>query len=178
MADLSPIMTLFREWEAKYRQAGDMSFEEEVASGLMDECGSLEKRIMALPTGTMQDFAAKLIVGTRYGDFELADVGKGGLIDEAQAILDCSLSELMSAHTKALAAWDALGDGQSSEAATEANRRLDATREAIFAHRPASLAEVSTKAAYMAATRSIYDWEDFDQIKLIEALTPAGGAIV
>jgi hypothetical protein len=87
MADLSPIMTLFREFEVKYRQAGDMSFEEEKASGLLDECSGLEKQIMALPVSSAQDLAAKLVVNTRYGDFTPDDVGTGGLLDQALAIL-------------------------------------------------------------------------------------------
>jgi hypothetical protein len=87
MADLSPIMTLFREFEVKYRQAGDMSFEEEKASGLLDECRGLEKQIMALPISSAQDLAAKLIANTRYGDFTPDDVGTGGLLDQALALL-------------------------------------------------------------------------------------------
>lgn len=47
----SPIMALFREFEIKYRQAGDMSFDEEISSGLYDKLRSLEERIMALPAG-------------------------------------------------------------------------------------------------------------------------------
>lgn len=87
MADLSPIITLFGKWEEKYRRAGDMPFENEVATGLFDECRSLEKRILAIPASSRQDLAAKLIVCTRYGDCMLDDRGKGGVLDEAIAIL-------------------------------------------------------------------------------------------
>ncbi len=87
MIAASPIMTLFREFEVKYRQAGDISFEEEIASGLLDECNSIEKRIMALPVSSEQDLAAKLIVNTRYGDFVPGDIGTGGLLDQALSIL-------------------------------------------------------------------------------------------
>lgn len=87
MAEHSPIMALFREWEAKYRQAGDMSFEEEVANGLLEECNSLRRQMMATPVISVQDFAAKLIVDTGYGDFMLDGKGEGGLLDEALAIV-------------------------------------------------------------------------------------------
>ncbi|MHA6645853.1 hypothetical protein ACX3P1_25150 [Mesorhizobium sp. A623] len=84
MADLSPIMTLFREFEAKYEQAGDLSVEQDVANGLLDECSSLEKRIIAIPSTSAQDLAAKLIAYTRYGDFMPDCLGEGGVLDEAQ----------------------------------------------------------------------------------------------
>lgn len=87
MADLSPVMTLFREFEVKYRQAGDMSFAEEKSSGLLDECNNLEKQIMGLPVSSVQDLAAKLIVNTRYGGFAPDDIGTGGLLDQVLAIL-------------------------------------------------------------------------------------------
>ncbi len=84
---ISPIMSLFREFEVKYRQAGDMAFEEEIATGLLDECSRLEKQITASPVTSAQDLAAKIIVETRYGDFLLSDPGEGGVYDEALALL-------------------------------------------------------------------------------------------
>lgn len=87
MADHSPVMALFRAWEPKYRQAGDLSVGEEVADALLEECGGLERQMMATPVISVQDFAAKLIVATGYGDFML-EGGKGGLLDEALAILN------------------------------------------------------------------------------------------
>ncbi|MHA6686366.1 hypothetical protein [Mesorhizobium sp. A556] len=90
MADLSPIMTLFREFEAKYEQAADLSVEQDVANGLLDECNSLEKRMLAAPSTSARDFAAKVIVFTRYGDFALDCAGDGGVLDEALALLEVS----------------------------------------------------------------------------------------
>ncbi|MGB3897009.1 MAG: hypothetical protein WA973_00465 [Mesorhizobium sp.] len=83
----SPIMTLFREFEAKCRQAGDMSVDDKVSDALLDECRSIEKRIMAIPVSSAQDLAAKLIAYTRYGEFMLDEAGEGGLLDEAIAML-------------------------------------------------------------------------------------------
>jgi hypothetical protein len=121
MAKLSPIMTMFREFEAKYEQAGDMSIEQNVVDVLLDECSALEKRILALPASSAQDFAAKLIVNTRYGDFISGEIGTGGLLDEAVAILaqenpDAKLVEL----------------GWQFEAAKTKARKLDPARNASF----------------------------------------------
>lgn len=85
MSDLSSIMTLFREFEAKHRQAGDMSLEEEIAIGLLDECRNLEKRIMTIPAASARDLAAKLIVNTSYGDWCNAADDAFGADDEAAA---------------------------------------------------------------------------------------------
>ncbi|MHA6686896.1 hypothetical protein [Mesorhizobium sp. A556] len=87
MADLSPIMALFREFEAKYEQAADLSIGEDVATGLLDECSILEKRMLAAPSTSARDFAAKVIAFTRYGDFALDCAGDGGILDEALALL-------------------------------------------------------------------------------------------
>jgi len=83
----SPIMTLFREFEAKHRQASDPSVDDEVADALLDECKSLEQRILSIPVSSAQDLAAKLVANTRYGDYTLDDRGEGGLLDELLAIL-------------------------------------------------------------------------------------------
>ncbi|MGB3418743.1 MAG: hypothetical protein WBA36_18875 [Mesorhizobium sp.] len=87
MPDLSPIMKLFREFEAKHRQLSDLVVEDGSVDDLINECESLEERIIALPVGSAQDLAAKLITYTRYGDFTLDDVGKGGPLDELLAIV-------------------------------------------------------------------------------------------
>ncbi|UVK43795.1 hypothetical protein BPNPMPFG_005635 [Mesorhizobium sp. AR07] len=74
----------------------------------------------------------------------------------------------------ALAAWDAIPDETWDSTATKRiDARLDAAQEAMPAHRPATLDEVSRKAAYMAGCRSFFEWDNFDRIKLIEALTPS-----
>lgn len=84
----SPIMTLFREWEAKYAKAADMIATSDAESDdLLAQCREIELRMMQLPAGDTADFAAKMIVSTAYGGFALADAGTGGLVDEAVAIL-------------------------------------------------------------------------------------------
>lgn len=81
------IMPIFREWEATYRQAGDMTFEEEVALGYLDRCNDLAARMKRIPAKTATEMAAKIIVETAYNDFLLSDIGEGGLMDEALALL-------------------------------------------------------------------------------------------
>ncbi|MHA6641323.1 hypothetical protein [Mesorhizobium sp. A623] len=82
------------------------------------------------------------------------------------------LSELMAAHTAALAAYDALGDAEWDARGVELDKIVGTTREAIFNHRPATIEEVGTKAVFMATTRTFFEWDDFDPIKLVQALTP------
>jgi hypothetical protein len=87
------------------------------------------------------------------------------------------LSELIAAHTEALAAYDGLSDQEFDLRGAELSIPVDLTRDAILDHRPTTLEEVAIKAAFMASTRSFYSWDDFEPIKLINALTPvAGGA--
>jgi hypothetical protein len=79
------------------------------------------------------------------------------------------LETLISEHMAALAEWDTEpGD----RAVPGLNARLDAARDALFDHRPASLDEVRRKADYFSATRAFVEWDDFDQVKLVHALTP------
>lgn len=87
MTNLSPIMILFHEFEEKYKRAADLTLAEDVSDGLLEACSDLEKCIKGMPATSAQDFAAKLIVETRYGDFALDDNGEEGLLDEALAIL-------------------------------------------------------------------------------------------
>ena len=85
------------------------------------------------------------------------------------------LSDLIAAHTGALAAYEGLSDEDFELRGAELSIPLDATRDAILDHRPTTLEEVAIKAAFMASTRSFYSWDDFEPIKLIQALTPAAG---
>ena len=85
------------------------------------------------------------------------------------------LPKLMAAHTAALAAWDAVPDEEWDEQQASLSRDVDRTRDALLAHRPSTLQEIGAKAEYMASTRSFHEWDDFDRVKLIEALTPVGG---
>lgn len=138
MADASPIMTLFREFEAKHRQASDLSVDDEVADALLDECKSLEQRILSIPVSSAQDLAAKLIAYTRYGDYTLDKRGEGGLLDELLAILavrehpDAQLIEL----------------GRQFEAAKAKARPLEKERVRLLAEskRLASIAGLTDRA--------------------------------
>ncbi len=88
------------------------------------------------------------------------------------------LSELIAAHAAALSTWDAIPDGEWDSPRRKAvDARLDEARDTLLGHRPATLNEVREKALYMASCRAFTEWDnDFDQVKLIEALTPVGGA--
>lgn len=81
----SPIMLLFREWETKYAKAGELAFTD-AADTLLKECRALEPQIFALPATSAVDFAAKLIVNTRYGEFQLED-DDGSFIREAETLV-------------------------------------------------------------------------------------------
>lgn len=84
MADLSPIMTLFREWETKYAEAGDEAKTSDSQSdALLDQCRAIEQQMIPLLATSAGDFAAKFIVRTAYGDFCPAD----DLIAEAKALV-------------------------------------------------------------------------------------------
>ncbi|MGI6854376.1 hypothetical protein [Mesorhizobium sp. 1B3] len=64
----SPVMQLFQQWQATYHSADDTP--DEVCDALMGVCSELEERMMALPSISAADLAAKLVVTTSYGDFE------------------------------------------------------------------------------------------------------------
>ncbi|TPM25684.1 hypothetical protein [Mesorhizobium sp. B2-3-4] len=84
-----------------------------------------------------------------------------------------NLHDLIAAHRSALAAWDAVPDAEwDSPEASRLGSLADVARDALFAHRPATLDEVGQKTAYMASCRAFTEWEDFDRAKLIEALSP------
>lgn len=83
-----------------------------------------------------------------------------------------NLSELIAVHTAALVAYDAVSDENFSDKDDVTGRALDAARDVLLNHRPTTLEEVSIKAEFMARTKTFTEWDNFDQVKLIEALTP------
>jgi hypothetical protein len=83
MADLSPIMTLFREWEAKFSESADQTKTTDKQSDLLlDQCRAIENQMIPLPASSASDFAAKVIVVTGYGGFAPTD----DLLAEAKAL--------------------------------------------------------------------------------------------
>lgn len=64
----SPVVKLFQEWQATYHSADNTP--DEVCNALMEVCSGLEEQMMALPSVSAADLAAKLVVATSYGDFE------------------------------------------------------------------------------------------------------------
>jgi hypothetical protein len=80
--DLSPIMTLFREWEANYHACSADAANDE-CNAHMDRCREIEARLMRLPSTSAEDFAAKFIVSTLYGDW----IEPGDLLSEAKELV-------------------------------------------------------------------------------------------
>jgi hypothetical protein len=86
MADLSPIMKLFREWETKFADAGDMvKTTDEQSEALLDRCRVIEHQMLSMPAVSAPEFAAKLISSTSYGGFSVDE--NGPLIAEARALV-------------------------------------------------------------------------------------------
>jgi hypothetical protein len=85
------------------------------------------------------------------------------------------LEALISAHLKALADYDA-NPGDKGPEVKRLRTIVTETRLALLDHRPFNIAEVSRKSTFMASCRTFVEWDDFDQVKLIEALTPASVA--
>jgi hypothetical protein len=176
MADLSPIMTLFREFEVKYRQAGDMSFEEEKASGLLDECRGLEKQIMALPVSSAQDLAAKLVVNTRYGDYAPDGVGTGGLLDQALAILavrehpDAKLIELGRQFDEIRAATVPLDEKRKAAYVAHEEAIAAAGIPDAFSDRTDEQAQLAKKIAHETGSAAAYDAFSKAHAKLIRLM--------
>ncbi|MGP2491056.1 hypothetical protein ACTDI4_05440 [Mesorhizobium sp. PUT5] len=82
----SPIMGLFREWEAKYAQTSDPAPSDEEVDRILDECRELERRMLAIPASSAGDFAAKLLAITSYGQYSLEDDAGGSFMAEARAL--------------------------------------------------------------------------------------------
>lgn len=84
----SPIMVLFWQWEAIYRQSWDDETSEEEAEECFDQMADLEARLLATPVTDAKDLAAKLIVYTMYGDATLREDRKDGpVLTEAKALV-------------------------------------------------------------------------------------------
>ncbi|PZV33360.1 hypothetical protein [Mesorhizobium kowhaii] len=93
--------------------------------------------------------------------------GEGGLPIAGQ------LGTLIAAHVEALRHYDATpGDNPKSPAVARANALVTKTRQALFDHRPTNMAEAARKGEFMASCRTFIEWDDFDQVQLISALTP------
>lgn len=65
----SPVLRLFHEWQATYHSADNTP--DEVCDALTGICFELAGQMMALPSISAADLAAKLVVATGYGDFDV-----------------------------------------------------------------------------------------------------------
>lgn len=116
--------------------------------------------------------AGMLVDKMKKSYFEVWDNerGEGG----AEGVLQ--LGALIAAHTAALADYDATpGEDTKSAAFRRASAAVTKTRQALFDHRPVNLSEATRKGEFMASCRTFIEWDDFDQVHLINALTPGGG---
>ena len=93
--------------------------------------------------------------------------------DEAGSHGDAELEALIVAHDRALAAYEA--DDNCNLENDVTGHAVDAARDAILDHRPGTIVAAVRKAAYMASRKTFTEWDNFDQRRLIEALTPVSG---
>ncbi len=82
----SPIMGMFREWQAKYEQACAPTLPYSEVDRVLDECRELERRMLAIPASSAGDFAAKLLAITSYGQYSLEDDAGGRFMAETLAL--------------------------------------------------------------------------------------------
>jgi hypothetical protein len=147
----SPIMALFREWETTFAEPG--------------RCSEIEQRMLALPSTTTADIAAKLIASTSYGGFPPDE--DGPLIAEAKALVADGgvehpdtmadpLLALIQEYRKQLAINDATecGDLASEEAVADATYRPSYNR--LCTNPPAATSYEGT----LAAIRLVADEEE------------------
>lgn len=86
----TPVMRLFREWKAKFDwiESDGLDLSDAEMMPHYRENDEQGDRIMALPCETPRDFAAKLLVATRDGNHDLADLQAGlDLMAEARALV-------------------------------------------------------------------------------------------
>ncbi|KQZ20305.1 hypothetical protein ASD50_21680 [Mesorhizobium sp. Root552] len=153
-------MTAFREWEEKSLKASDLSLDEEIAEGLLEDCRKIDKSMIALPAASLRDFAAKLLVRTDNGDFCAPD----DVIAEAKAFVAAidyaAIDALIEGHKASWAALDAACEvtdkafGTADEAAAEEaqGEASDATAAAIgqiIEHPYSSIEELKRGVAYL-----------------------------
>lgn len=67
----SLVLALFREWDELQAFWNDRtrSFTEPESDALFAHLSDIEERLLALPVTSLADLAAKLVVGTTFGDF-------------------------------------------------------------------------------------------------------------
>jgi hypothetical protein len=84
----SPIIDLFRQWDALYHTGFNPDGADDSDPALdryCDELRRIEHEMCALPAMSAADFAAKVIAVTNYGDFALGDGDT--LLDEAARLI-------------------------------------------------------------------------------------------
>ncbi|MEQ1941481.1 hypothetical protein ABMA32_03565 [Mesorhizobium sp. VNQ89] len=83
-----------------------------------------------------------------------------------------TLATLMTNHRNAMARYSACSDDDWKGQEAAINAAINASRDALFAHRPTSLEEARAKASFLARDKAFSEWDDFEPVKLIHALTP------
>lgn len=88
-----------------------------------------------------------------------------------------SLTALIAGHTAAMAAYEAHLMGADDVPAT-GYAALDAARDALLAHRPATAEDAQVKLAYYLSCRCFTEWDDIDRLDLLDSLTIRSAALV
>lgn len=94
----SEIMRLFREWQWLFDNdppgVADLVADDAIMSAHTDRMVALADRMLALPSTSPADFAAKLLAYTNYGDFDLDGDGAPVLYAEAATLAGVDPSRL------------------------------------------------------------------------------------
>ena len=70
MADLSPIMTLFQQWDALRDRSDEPGLDDDELDRRCGETDAVMRQIVDLPATSVADFAAKLSCVTHYGAYD------------------------------------------------------------------------------------------------------------
>ena len=83
----SPILELFREWQVLHAAADEPGISDEKCDAICDQYHRLEDQMLALPSTSAADLAAKLCAYTGFGMFDLHENVAHELWDEARELL-------------------------------------------------------------------------------------------
>lgn len=83
----SPVMELLAEWKATLAVAEDPATAEDVAERAFNRMGEIENEMVALPSATAQDLAAKICAWSAFGDLGLDGDGSDALWAEMKALV-------------------------------------------------------------------------------------------
>jgi hypothetical protein len=82
----TPAMQIFRKWARLYRRAGKPGLSSDQVDRLVDRASRYEKRLMAMPTNSAIEYAAKVLVVTGNGDYGFGDYEARLIADAKQLV--------------------------------------------------------------------------------------------